>query len=436
MLRPWQSVAARAACGAASAPRRGLPAPQAHAARRLRAHAAAPAAHAPPAAEPQPDAPLPSASAPADVPRPVKLRLTQVCARSREPLRAARWLTPARAAPQAPLRPNKTLGQHFLVRPAAHCSFCAPRALTRAAAALARSQADGSVVKAALAAAGVAPGDRVLEVGPGTGVLTAALLAAGARVTSVEKDGALAAALAANNAPLVASGALTVVHDDALRWLRSPAAAAAFPDAAAPGSSSGGPGTPPPDSRAKVVANIPYAITTELLSALLPRGGAFAALTLLVQEELAQRLVVAGPGASDAREMSLRVRFYATPRYVRFVPRSAFSPPPRVDSAVVHFPLAPPHAWPLPPGPRTAAFFGFMRAAFASRRKMLRKTLAQRPGATPQAVEAALAAAGAPPDCRPQELALPQFLSLFAALQPEDAPAALQAALRAQDGGA
>ena len=87
------------------------------------------------------------------------------------------------------------------------------------------------MVKAALAAAGVAPGERVLEIGPGTGVLTAALLAAGARVTALEKDSALADALRANNAELVASGALTVVHDDVLRWLRNGGAAAAFPDA-------------------------------------------------------------------------------------------------------------------------------------------------------------------------------------------------------------
>jgi 16S rRNA A1518/A1519 N6-dimethyltransferase RsmA/KsgA/DIM1 with predicted DNA glycosylase/AP lyase activity len=295
------------------------------------------------------------------------------------------------------------------------------------------AQSDTSVVKAALSAAGVAPGDRVLEIGPGTGILTAALLAAGARVTALEKDAALAAALADNNADLVASGALTVVHDDVLRWLRNGGAAAAFPDsssaAAAPSTASGAAhaAAPLPPPLAKVVANIPYAISTELLSALLPRGGAFSVLVLLVQEELAQRLVVAQAGASDAREMSLRVRFYAAPRYVRFVSRAAFTPPPRVDSAVVAFSLARPQAWPLRPGARTAAFFGFMRAAFASRRKMLRKTLAARPGATGESVAAALAAAGAAPDVRPQELALPQFLSLFNALEPDAGDAPTQA---------
>ncbi len=267
------------------------------------------------------------------------------------------------------------------------------------------------MLKAALAAASVSPGDHVLEIGAGTGVLTRALLSAGARVTALERDRVLATALAANNEQLVESGALRVVHDDALRWLRGADATASFPELAAGGA-----------PRAKVVSNIPYAISTELLGLLLPRGAAFGPVVLLVQEEWAQRLVAAPAGAADAREMSMRVRFYAQPRYVRFVPRAAFSPPPNVDSAVVAFDLRQPQDWPLPRGPRTAAFFAMLRAAFASRRKMLRKTLAASAlGASGDAIGAALAAAGASPDARPQELALPQFLALFDALQPDEA---------------
>lgn len=106
---------------------------------------------------------------------------------------------------------------------------------------------DLRVVAAAVSAASVTPGELVLEVGPGTGVLTRALLAAGATVFAVEKDVELAKALQDNNAALCDSGRLTVVSDDALRWLRSPAAEAAFPAVHTPG------------RRAKVVANIPYA---------------------------------------------------------------------------------------------------------------------------------------------------------------------------------
>lgn len=265
-----------------------------------------------------------------------------------------------------------------------------------------------SVVDAAIAAAAVSPGDRVLEIGPGTGVLTRALLAAGASVVALEKDERLAHQLVENNPELVRSGALTVVHDDVLRWLRGQGSREAFPEerASPDGSMSGTSGA---TRRAKVVANIPYGITTELLSLLLPRGAAFSACTLLVQEELAQRLVLGGPGASDAREMSIRVRFYAPrARYVRFVPRAAFAPPPRVDSAVVRFDLDTPASWPLPAA-QVAPFFALVRAAFNARRKMLRNTL---PGA-----EAALLALAIKPDARPQELSMTEYVGLFTHLR-------------------
>jgi 16S rRNA A1518/A1519 N6-dimethyltransferase RsmA/KsgA/DIM1 with predicted DNA glycosylase/AP lyase activity len=255
-----------------------------------------------------------------------------------------------------------------------------------------------TVVDDAVAAAKVSPGDVVLEVGPGTGVLTRALVAAGARVTVLEKDASLAAQLAENNAALCASGGLTVVQDDALRWLRGPQAAAAFP-----------PQTDPA-RRAKVVANIPFGISTDLLSLLLPRGDCFASATLLVQEEWAQRLVVAPPGSSDAREVSIRCRFYAPhSRYLRYVPRTAFAPPPQVDCAVVQFLLAPPSTWPLAHHD-TAPFFTMVRAAFNARRKMLRNTL-------PGCDDAILQEVGLPPDVRPQQVDLACYVALFKALR-------------------
>ena len=263
------------------------------------------------------------------------------------------------------------------------------------------------MVSDAVSAAKVSRGDRVLEVGPGTGVLTRALLDAGAAVTALEKDGKLAASLVENNTPLVQSGALSVVHDDVLRWLRGSDSTAAFP-AVSGQADKGGDGSPTP-SRALVVANIPFGISTDLLSLLLPRGDAFSSVTLLVQEEWAQRLVVAPPGSPDAREVSIRTAFYAPrTRYLRHVPRTCFAPPPGVDCALVRFDLAPPAQWPLPPSD-VAPFFAMVRAAFNARRKMLRNTLT--------GCEALLQQLGLQEDVRPQQVDMQSYVKLFKALR-------------------
>jgi 16S rRNA A1518/A1519 N6-dimethyltransferase RsmA/KsgA/DIM1 with predicted DNA glycosylase/AP lyase activity len=262
-----------------------------------------------------------------------------------------------------------------------------------------------TVVDDAVSAAHVSVGDRVLEVGPGTGVLTRALVAAGASVTALEKDAALAASLGTNNAALVQAGGLCVVHDDVLRWLRSPGSHTAFPPVDCDGCS----------RRGLVVANIPFGISTDLLSLLLPRGDAFSSITLLVQEEWAQRLVVAQRTgeSSDAREMSIRVAFYSPKtRYIRNVPRACFAPPPNVDCAVVRFDLAHPSAWPLPPS-HTASFFTMVRAAFNARRKMLRNTL---PGC-----EEHLIALGLPLDVRPQQVDMRTYVAIYKAMRMQNA---------------
>jgi 16S rRNA A1518/A1519 N6-dimethyltransferase RsmA/KsgA/DIM1 with predicted DNA glycosylase/AP lyase activity len=267
------------------------------------------------------------------------------------------------------------------------------------------SQQDMTVVDDAVSAAHVSVGDRVLEVGPGTGVLTRALVAAGASVTALEKDAALAASLGTNNAALVQAGGLCVVHDDVLRWLRSPGSHTAFPPVDCDGCS----------RRGLVVANIPFGISTDLLSLLLPRGDAFSSITLLVQEEWAQRLVVAQRTgeSSDAREMSIRVAFYSPKtRYIRNVPRACFAPPPNVDCAVVRFDLAHPSAWPLPPS-HTASFFTMVRAAFNARRKMLRNTL---PGC-----EEHLIALGLALDVRPQQVDMRTYVAIYKAMRMQNA---------------
>lgn len=101
----------------------------------------------------------------------------------------------------------------------------------------------------------------------------------------------------------------------------------------------------PPGKRAKCVANLPYNITTSTLKKLLPLGSLFSSCTLMLQEEAAERLVNAAPGDSEYRAMSFFVNFYAEPRIAFRVNKSAFTPQPKCDSAVVVMGMRTPDEW-------------------------------------------------------------------------------------------
>jgi 16S rRNA (adenine1518-N6/adenine1519-N6)-dimethyltransferase len=212
------------------------------------------------------------------------------------------------------VRAKKRLGQHFLV--------------------------DGRIIDAIVAAAGIRPGERVLEVGPGAGTLTRALALAGARVHAIEIDRGLEPVLR----DVLGGLALEVTWGDALR-------------------------VPLPEAD-KVVANLPYRITAPLLARLLERGG-WERLVVMVQREVAER-ALAVPGTKAYGAFTLLVRYHVRPEPVCAVPRGAFLPPPQVDSSVLRL-------WPEPaPFPR-AAFFAVVRAAFAQRRKTLANALGRSP---------------------------------------------------------
>lgn len=223
----------------------------------------------------------------------------------------------------------------------------------------------------------------VLEVGPGPGGLTRALLAEGARhVLAVEKDERCLPALAE-----IASawpGRLEVVHGDALEV-----------DAAARL-------TPP----IRVVANLPYNVGTELLTGWLtpPRWPPFwQSLTLMFQKEVAER-IVAKPGSKAYGRLALLAQWRAEARIVLTLPPSAFTPPPKIDSAVVHL-----TALPLPRFPAPARTLErVVAAAFNQRRKMLRSALKPLdPG-----IESRLERLGIAPTARAEEIGLEQFCAL------------------------
>jgi 16S rRNA (adenine1518-N6/adenine1519-N6)-dimethyltransferase len=223
----------------------------------------------------------------------------------------------------------------------------------------------------------------VLEIGPGPGGLTRGLLAEGARhVLAVEKDARCLPALA--DIAAAYPDRLTVIEGDALEI--DPLAYL----------------TPP----IRVAANLPYNIGTELLVRWLtpPDWPPFwESLTLMFQREVAQR-IVAAPGSKAYGRLALLAQWRAHARIVMDLPPGAFTPPPKVSSAVVHL-----TALPEPRFPADAAVLSrVVAAAFNQRRKMLRSALR---GLTPD-IEDRLRAAGIPPTERAEQVSLEGFCAL------------------------
>jgi 16S rRNA (adenine1518-N6/adenine1519-N6)-dimethyltransferase len=222
-------------------------------------------------------------------------------------------------------------------------------------------------------------GKRVLEIGPGGGVLTAELLAAGSRVLGWELDPDWAAVLRhrlpdPRLAPVVGD-ALEIAWDRLL--------------------------TP-----TLVAGNLPYNVATAILEDLLPHHARIPRAAFLVQKEVADR-IVAAPGTDAYGSFSVIVAAYAHPRILGRVKPGSFRPPPKVDSAFVGLELHPP---PLLEA-EMPDFIALVRLAFAQRRKTLRNALAA--GWGRERAEAVLAAAGIPERARAEELGLGEFLEIY-----------------------
>lgn len=264
----------------------------------------------------------------------------------------------------------------------------------------ARSQnflADPDVLEGILDLAGVDEGTRVLEIGPGLGILTGGLLAAGAEVTAVELDRNLAGYLGDRLAAPIAAGRLRLIEGDALDL--------DLPDLV--------------PSPYRVVANIPYHITSPILHRLLERAPRADRLVLMLQAEVADR-IAAPPGQMSY--LSVFVQFHASVRVALRVPKEAFEPAPKVASAVV---VIEPHAERAIGTERETALWGLVQSGFRERRKMLRNVLARQLRVGPDGatgaqvgqvrVDAALATAGIAGDRRPQTLSVQDWLRLLEA---------------------
>jgi 16S rRNA (adenine1518-N6/adenine1519-N6)-dimethyltransferase len=224
-------------------------------------------------------------------------------------------------------------------------------------------------------------GQRVLEIGPGGGVLTAELLAASAQVLGWELDLDWAAVLRRR----LPDPRLAMVVGDALEiaWDRLPAPTL-------------------------VAGNLPYNVATAIIEDLLPHHARIPRAAFLVQKEVADR-IVATPGSDAYGSFSVIVAAYARARILGRVKPGSFRPPPKVDSAFIGLELQPP---PLPEK-EMPDFIALVRLAFAQRRKMLRNALAA--GWGRERAEKVLASAGIPERARAEELGLESFLEVYAA---------------------
>lgn len=187
-------------------------------------------------------------------------------------------------------------------------------------------------------AAGIGPGDTAVEIGPGKGALTRALLENGAHVLAVEKDEALAEVLRGKFPEEISREQLKIIVGDVRDFA-------------------------PPNARYVVAANIPYYITGEIIRQFLTAAHQPRAMALLVQKEVAQRIV-----ADKESILSLSVKAYGEPRIAAKVPRRHFSPPPSVDSAILVIENISKRFF---DDSSEEQFFSVVRAGFASKRKML-----------------------------------------------------------------
>lgn len=257
---------------------------------------------------------------------------------------------------------------------------------------------DLNVLKNIVSAAEITRDDNVIEIGPGIGALTEQLAQAAGEVLALEIDQDLIPVLAEALAPY---DNVTVLNQDVLQANLPELIKQQFTD---------------PSRPIKVVANLPYYITSPILMNLLAAPVDWAAICVMMQKEVAQRLT-AQPGTKQYGALTLAIEYQMTAEIAFNVSRRVFVPAPNVDSAIV---VLKPRTTPLPVQPfNKQKLFGFIRGCFAHRRKSLWNNLQATIGKQPavkEKMQAILTALAISPQTRPERLTLEQFIELANAL--------------------
>ena len=267
-------------------------------------------------------------------------------------------------------KPKKSLGQHFLIGEA--------------------------VLERILSAAELSPGDIVVEVGPGLGILTEGLAKQRARVIAVELDSKLVALLKKR---LAAFPDVKIVHADILkvipqRLLQNNLSASELVRGY------------------KVIANLPYYITSPVLRHFLEGESRPSAMVVMVQKEVGEA-IAATPGKMSL--LSVKIQFYSKPEIICYVPAASFYPPPKVESVILRLDV-----YPQPPTkvPDVAGFFDIVMHGFSSPRKQLRNSLAHALGMPPGQVASLLEQAGIDAKRRAETLSLEEWRELWKIFAP------------------
>jgi 16S rRNA (adenine1518-N6/adenine1519-N6)-dimethyltransferase len=238
------------------------------------------------------------------------------------------------------------------------------------------------VVEMVVETAGISAGDRVVEIGPGMGILTRELLANGANVFAVELDTDLVALLTHE---LGDTPNFTLVERDA-RYVDV--------------------GDWTTGDRWQVVANLPYSTGTVIIRHFLELANPPSSLTVMVQKEVAERMVAVAPNMSL---LTLAIQLFAEAHLAFIVPPDVFEPPPKVESAVVRLDLRPS---PLAGESERESLFSLATMAFQRKRKTIANGLSQGMGLSKAEVESLLGRAGIDAGLRPQAVSLEQWLAL------------------------